>query len=210
MEFSLSYQVSFPIGLERETAYLSQELRNQYQEFFNWVQAGEKPEIPEHDLPLYNKGNVPIDLNNPVQTSQESSEPWLLGNWDIEYFYGLSRPIDTTCACPYGWVQKVERVIDQQYPIFGVERFPYLPAKAAHIAWLVLKNEIFPEYNAGIAVLAVLVLLKHNKLNVIPNDEDLMRFITVMRKYIQKVEIEELEEDDVIWWLSMIVKGWEK
>ena len=57
-------------------------------------------------------------------------EKWLLSQWDIEYFYGLTRPTNVGCACPFGWLEKVEWVVDQQYPIFGAERFPDLFDKA--------------------------------------------------------------------------------
>lgn len=209
MENTFFQQVAFPMGLEKETAYLAQGLRNQYQDFFTWVQAGEIPKIPDDNLPQYapNQANETSAIS---QTMEELTEPWLLGSWDIEYFYGLSRPVDVNCACPFGWVQKVERVVDQQYPIFGVERFPDLISKAVHVAWLILKNEIFPEYNSGIAALAALVLLRRNGHQSIPTNEDLRRFITVMRMNIKKIEVDELDEDEVIRWLSMLVKAWKR
>ncbi|MHB1652868.1 MAG: hypothetical protein ACYCVD_10375 [Desulfitobacteriaceae bacterium] len=222
MEFTLSLQVPFPQGLEKETAQMAQGLRNQYKGFLAWVQAGETPAVPEEDLPelkvaaptgvgdaaeQVNDGRVELVLSN---FAEEGPEPWLLGNWDIEYFYGLSRPADVSCACPFGWIQKVERVIDQQYPIFGVERFPDLSAKAAHMAWLVIKNEIFPEYNAGIASLAVLVLLKRNGYKINPTDEDLMHFIATVRKFVRSIDMEEQDEDTAIGNLGEIIKTWER
>ncbi|MDI6812618.1 MAG: hypothetical protein QMC95_08405 [Desulfitobacteriaceae bacterium] len=205
MQFTLTAAVPYPMGLERETAEIANTLRTKYDVFFRWVQEGELSPVPvkatESGL---NSGPNREELGGAV------NEPWLLESWDIEYFYGLSRPEDVRCACPYGWVEKVKRIVDQQYPIFGVERFPDLFAKGAHMAWLLLKNEVFPEYNGGIAALSILVLLQRNGYALEPSDEDLIQFIATVRKFLHVSDERDEAEDSAIGQLAGIIQSWKK
>lgn len=212
MQFTLTPNVPYPMGLERETAEMAKALRAQYDVFFHWVQAGEVQPVPDEELPqIVETSAEPADSVQIAETDDtdvgtEVSSPWLLEDWDIEYFYGLSRPEDVSCACPFGWVEKVKRIIDQQYPIFGVERFPDLFAKGAHVAWLLLKNRVFPEYNGGIAALSILVLLQRNGYALDPSDEDLVYFIATVRKFIHLLGDE--AEDGAIWQLAAMIRSW--
>lgn len=202
MGFKLNMQVPFPMGLKPETAQLAQEVVGHYSDFFEWVQVGETPAISVEEIDPYYE----VQNNN----KETVKEKWLLSKWDIEYFYGLTRPADVGCACPFDWMEKVERVVDQQYPMFGVERFPELYDKAAHMAWLIIKNQVFPDYNAGIAVLAVSVLLGRNELVIYPNEEDLKAFVTLTRLWIKKSELEPEHEDAAIKGLGNVIKTWGK
>lgn len=214
------------MGLEKESAALAGELRTQYEDFFVWMQTGEKPAMDKRELPalqplreqeeLIGRGAIGVPAAEGENSVTGTGEPWLLESWDIEYFYGLSRPADVSCACPFGWIDQVRRIVDQQYPIFGVERFPNLFAKAAHVAWLLSKNQVFPEYNAGIAALAVLVLLRRNGQQVDPSDEELKRFILTLRKFRQEVRVAEAgaaenageAEEAAIRQLGSIIQSW--
>lgn len=204
MEFKLKTQIPFPMGLEPETAQLAQEVVGCYSDFLGWVQVGETPAISVKEIDSYEENEV---QNNNEETVKEK---WFLSQWDIEYFYGLTRPADVGCACPFNWMEKVERVVDQQYPLFGVERFPKLYDKAAHMAWLIIKNQVFPDYNAGIAVLAVFVLLGRNELVIYPNEENLKSFVTLTRLWIKKSELEPEHEDAAIKELGNVIKTWGK
>lgn len=211
MEFKLKTQIPFPMGLQQETAQLAQEVVGRYSDFFAWVQLGEKPAISVQEIDTYYALSLAQKKEeDEVYNKNEETvkEKWLLSQWDIEYFYGLTRPADVGCACPFNWMEKVERVVDQQYPIFGVERFPELYDKAAHMAWLIIKNQVFPDYNIGIAVLAVFVLLGRNELVISPSEEDLKSFVTLTRLWIQKSELEPEHEDAAIKELGNIIKTW--
>lgn len=216
MQFTLTPTVPYPMGLERETAEMAHTLRAKYDVFFRWVQEGEVSPVSEASLPelleissgQMNTAKPAADLG--AHSEASANGPWLLENWDIEYFYGLSRPADVNCACPYGWVEKVKRIIDQQYPIFGVERFPDLFAKGVHMAWLLLKNQVFPEYNGGIAALSILVLLQRNGYALEPSDEELIRFIVTLRKFIHLTDEHDAEEDSAVWQLAGIIQLWKK
>ena len=211
MKFKLKTQVPFPMGLELETAQMAQEVVGHYSDFFAWVQVGETPAIwVEKVDPYFALSLVEIKEENEVQNTNEETvkEKWLLSQWDIEYFYGLTRPTEVGCACPFGWMEKVEGVVDQQYSIFGAERFPNLYDKAAHMAWLMIKNQVFPDYNAGIAVLAVFVLLGRNEIVIYPNEEDLKSFVTLTRLWIKKFDREPEHEDAAIKELGNIIAAW--
>jgi len=203
VKFELKTQVPFPMGLKAETAQLAQEVVEHYFDFFAWVRLGETPAIPIEEID-------PRKEKNEVQNNTEETvkEKWLLSKWDLEYFYGLTRPAEVGCACPFGWMEKVEGVVDQQYPIFGAERFPKLYDKAAHMAWLMIKNQVFPDYNAGIAVLAVFVLLGRNELVIYPNEEDLKSFVTLTRLWIKKFDREPENEDAAIKELGNVIAAW--
>lgn len=202
MEFKLRTQIPFPMGLNPETAQLALEVVGHYPDFFEWVQVGEMPAISVEDIDPY------YEVQN--QNEETVKEKWLLSQWDIEYFYGLTRPADVGCACPFNWMEKVERVVDQQYPMFGAERFPELYDKAAHMSWLIIKNQVFPDYNAGIAILAVLVLLGRNELVIYPKEEDLKSFVTLTRLWIKKSALETEYEDVAIKGLGNVIKTWSK
>lgn len=199
MEFKLKMQVPFPMGLQQETALCAQEVVERYFDFFAWVQVG--CPIPAEEK---NEGTKEAQNNN----GETVNEKWLLSKWDIEYFYGLIRPADVGCACPFGWMEKVEGVVDQQYPIFGAERFPDLFDKAAHMAWLIIKNQVFPDYNAGIAVLAVFVLLGRNEIAINPNEQDLKSFVARIHLWIKKTDREPEYEDAVIKELGNVINTW--
>lgn len=209
MEFKLKTQIPFPMGLTPETAQLAQEVVGHYPDFFAWVQVGETPTISVEKIDLDGAFSL-VHKKEKVQNKDEETtkEKWLLSQWDIEYFYGLTRPVEVGCACPFNWMEKVERVVDQQYPMFGVERFPELYDKSAHMTWLIIKNQVFPDYNAGIAVLAVFVLLGRNELVISPSEEDLKSFVTLTRLWIQKSELEPEHEDAAIKELGNIIKTW--
>lgn len=202
MQFTLMPNVPYPLGLERETADMAKAFRVKYELFFRWIQQGEAEQVTEASLPE--------PMNVVACPAKVEDSPWLLENWDIEYFYGLSRPENVSCACPFGWVEKVKRIVDQQYPIFGVERFSELFAKGAHIAWLLLKHEVFPNYNGGIAALAVLVLLGRNGYFLEPSDEDLKIFIVRARKFMRVLQEQDDEEETAIWQLAELVRSWQK
>lgn len=211
MEFMLKTQIPFPIGPKPETAQLAQEVVGRYSDFFAWVRVGETPAISVQEIdPYYALSLAQKKEENEVNNKNEETvkEKWLLSQWDIEYFYGLTRPADAGCACPFNWMEKVERVVDHQYPIFGVERFPELYDKAAHMAWLIIKNQVFPDYNVGIAVLAVIVLLGRNEILIYPNEEDLKSFVTLTRLWIKKSELEPEHEDVAIRELGSVIKTW--
>ena len=221
VDFSFLSEVPRPLGLEGETAAVAMEIRKKYSDFFAWVQAREDmsgvsdEEVQGTILAERIQGQAERiqgqaegiqDQAGGVQGGNE--EPWLLDKADIEYFYHLTRPADIGCACPYGWVEKVERLIDQQYPMFGVERFPDLYDKAAHMLWLIIKNEIFPDYNEGIAVLAALVLLKRNGITLEVNDEDMRSLIIKARSLIaQSKEDSEFDEDEAVRYLGAILRA---
>lgn len=206
MEFQLKTQVPFPMGLEPQTAELAQDVVARYSHFFAWVQQGENPK-PEAE---FNTVEITqAEVSEPAQEVQaEAEEYWLLSKWDIEYFYGLSRPADVGCACPFGWMEKVERAVDQQYPMFGVERFAELYEKAAHMAWLILKQQIFPDYNAGIAILAVFVLLGRNDILLDPGEDDLKSFVVLARHLIEECDPYPEREDSMIKVLGNRLKTW--
>ena len=206
MEFKLKTQIPFPMGLKPETAQLAQEVVGRYSGFFTWVQVGETPDVSVEEIDPHNAFS--FDQKN--KNEEIVKEKWLLSKWDIEYFYGLTRPADVGCACPFNWMEKVERVVDQQYPMFGVERFPELYDKAAHIAWLIIKNQVFPDYNVGIAVLAVFVLLGRNERIIDPNGEDLKSFVVRAHLWIKKCVLEPEYEDAAIKQLGNVLKTWGK
>lgn len=211
MDFSFISEVPRPLGLEAETARVANEIRQKYPDFFAWVQAGENLtslnatgeylSATGEDGQIQ-KAQVPAEAQGPV------GEPWLLGKADIEYFYHLARPADVGCACPYGWVEKVERVVDQQYPVFGVERFPDLWDKAAHVLWLIIKNEVFSEYNAGVGVLAALVLLERNGIAVHTHDAGLRALVLKARALIAH-DKDDLgyDEDDAVRSLGSLLRA---
>ncbi len=216
MQFILTPTVPYPMGLERETAEMAHTLRAKYDVFFRWVQEGEVSPVSEASLPelleissgQMNTAKPAADLGARLEAS--ANGPWLLESWDIEYFYGLSRPADVNCACPYGWVEKVKRIVDQQYPIFGVERFPDLFAKGVHMAWLLLKNQVFPEYNGGVAALSLLVLLQRNDYSLEPSDGDLIKFTAAVRKFIQASGAHDEAEDSAIRQLAGMIQSWKR
>ena len=215
MEFKLKTQIPFPMGLKPETAQLAQEVVGHYSDFFAWVQGGETPAISVEEIePSYALSIAQTKQGNDFEVEDNNEETvkekWLLSQWDIEYFYGLTRPADVGCACPFDWMEKVERVVDQQYPMFGVERFPELSDKAAHMAWLIIKNQVFPDYNGGIAILAVFVLLGSNEIVIYPNEENLKSFVTLTRSWIKKSELESEHEDAAIKELGKVIMTWSK
>ena len=192
MDFSFLSEVPRPLGLEAETAVVAKEMRKKYPDFFAWVQAGEDKAQDQVDHPhdhAEGQGQV-------LGVEGRKEEPWLLSNADLEYFYHLTRPLDVGCACPYGWVEKVERVVDQQYPMFGVERFPDLYDKAAHMLWLIIKNEVFSDYNGGVAVLAALVLLERNGITVNTSDKGLCALVVNARSLITDSKNDSDYDDD--------------
>ncbi len=203
MDFRLKMQVPFPMGLQQETALCAQELVERYFDFFTWVQEG--CPNPVEEMELQKNESTEEAQNNRGETLNQK---WLLSKWDIEYFYGLIRPADVGCACPFGWMEKVEGVVDQQYPIFGAERFPDLFDKAAHMAWLIIKNQIFPDYNDGIAVLAVFVLLGRNEIALNPKEQDLKSFVALIHSWIKKSDREQEYEDAAIKKLGNLISAW--
>lgn len=214
MEFQLNTtHVPVPMGLEKETADLALQFRGKYDEFFAWVQGGE---TPLNELPQVQQEDLLTQLEVTTESlpdeqpgdQVENQERWYLERHDIEYFYGLARPAQIGCACPYGWVEKVNRIVDQQHAMFGVERFPRLEDKAAHMAWLLLKNQVFPDYNRGIGALAILVLLGRNEVQLQPKNEELLQFFSILDFVYKRVETEEKDEDQAIKILGEVIKGW--
>ena len=207
LEFKLRTHVPFPMGLKLETAQLAQDVVGHYSDFFAGVQVW-RPLIPVEEIesPYFRSSSQKEEAQK--KNEETVKEKWLLSKWDLEYFYGLTRPEDVGCACPFGWMEKVQRVVDQQYPIFGTERFPDLYNKAAHMAWLIIKNEVFPDYNAGIAVLAVFVLLGGNEILKNPDAEALDSFVTLTHLWIKKLDREPELEDTAIKELGNVIAGW--
>ena len=76
------------------------------------------------------------------------------------------------------------------------------------MAWLIIKNQVFPDYNVGIAALAVLVLLGRNGVVINPNEEDLKSFVTLTRLWIKNSELEPEHEDATIIELGNVMKTW--
>lgn len=218
MEFHLTTShVPFPMGLEKETAQLAQNIFQNYKDFFIWVQEGKAQSIELDETEKTEILSRLAQIKLPLEAADESSggeaaavERWLLDQHDIEYFYGLARPADIGCACPYGWVEKVNRIIDQQYPIFGAERFPRLEEKASHVVWLLFKNEVFPDVLEGIGALAMLALLGRNGIEVRPRVEDLKEYFAVQHFLLEQVEAEEKDEDQAIYLLGQFLQSWEK
>ena len=203
------------MGLEKETADLAQKFRQEYDEFFEWVKGGETPLYPitqeeqENILSKFEEVRVVSLTPEDIEDQPLNQQRWHLERRDIEYFYGLARPEDIGCACPYGWVEKVNRITDQQHAMFGVERFPRLEDKAAHMAWLLLKNQVFPDYNRGIGALAILVLLGRNSVELKPKHEELLLFFSILNFLYVRVETQEKDEDQAIIILGEIIKNWE-
>jgi prophage maintenance system killer protein len=213
MEFHLSTtHVPIPMGLEKETAKLAQKFRQEYHEFFAWVQGGE---IPLYELKDEEQEYLFVQLDRvyvfekDLHEQLNDQERWYLERHDIEYFYALARPADIGCACPYGWVDKVNRIMDQQYAMFGVERFTRLEDKAAHIAWLLLKNEVLPDYNRGIGALAIFILLGRNRIEIKPKTQELYHFFAVLNFLSINVDTMAKDEDQAIHILGEIIKSWE-
>lgn len=224
VELGFLSEVPRPLGLEAETAEVAKEIRARYPGFFAWVQAGAAEEAGAAESggpePMGTdtesgiaKGQAEEDRagasgDQAADGALPEGEPWLLDKADVEYFYHMSRPADVGCACPYGWVEKVERVVDQQYPMFGAERFPDLYDKAAHMLWLILKHEVFSDYNAGVAALSALVLLGRNGRTVKLDDDGLRAFILKAKSLIAKSREDlEYEEDEAISTLGAILKA---
>ena len=76
------------------------------------------------------------------------------------------------------------------------------------MAWLIMKNQVFPDYNAGIAVLAVIVLLRRNEILINPDAEALKSFVTLTRLWIKKFDRETEHEDAAIKELGNVIAAW--
>lgn len=59
-------------------------------------------------------------------------------------------------------VAKIESILSQQYPFFGVEQYQSLFEKAAMLLYLLAKGHCFPDGNKRVAILAAIVLLDIN------------------------------------------------
>lgn len=207
-------EIPLPQGMQVETAQLARQLRVQYSDFFTSASLSREDTAaaaPAMDEALSGDGELTGDGESAGDGgSAGGGEQWLLSAGDFEYFHALVRPEGIGCACPFTWVAEAEKIIDQQYPIFGQERFPNLRDKAAHVLWLLLKTELFGPESMEVGVMAALVLLRRNGSKANPGAEDL-RFLAVQAdSLIRQYEGKPKEDDnDYVARIGQILRSWE-
>lgn len=156
-------------GMEPETARLAQDILSEYAGVF--VELG-------RGMPTLEEVN---DLAGELE--QSNKQLWLLANRDLEYFYLLFQKDGLEKACPLCYMGEVEKIVNQQYPLFGYERFSHLLDKAAHIFLLTVKSGLFAGYTTRVGLMATLVLLGRNGVRI-HLDGDRLRTLTERVQYL--------------------------
>lgn len=85
--------------------------------------------------------------------------------YGIDKFQGLDGLRDDSCA-------KVESILAQQYPSFGIDRYPGLFEKAAMLLYFLAKGHCFPDGNKRVAIMAAVVFLDVNGYETVFDDDE--------------------------------------
>lgn len=85
--------------------------------------------------------------------------------YGIDKFRGLDGLRDDSCA-------KVESILAQQYPSFGIDRYSGLFNKAAMLLYFLAKGHCFPDGNKRVAIMAAVVFLEINGYETTFDDDD--------------------------------------
>lgn len=116
--------------------------------------------------------------------------------YGIDKFQGLDGLRDDSRA-------KVESILAQQYPSFGIDRYPSLFEKAAMLLYFLAKGHCFPDGNKRVAIMAAVVFLEINGYETTFDDDEGYK-ITIE---VSSSSIPEPDRIAYIKWLARWLRG---
>lgn len=97
---------------------------------------------------------------------------------------------------------KVQSILSQQFPVFGIDRYPTVFDKAAALLYFFAKGHCFPDGNKRVAIMAAIIFLDVNCFETTFSNEDGYQ----MTMEVSSSQIDDGDRDNYIRWIA----GWFK